>query len=369
MSTPSQRIAQIVADGRPGGGTTMVLGLIDDLRAGGYEQLTVVSQPRSYMAEQVQKRGLPFIDFDFFTGFADIGLPRRLARRLGECRFELTHLHGLRAAHTAVRWPVRECLGRLVYTVHGLHQLHQAAWLRWLANAAERQVMRRVDVRVFVSRADRAAAEASRLMPRGWACQVVYNGIELPPLGVETGGSRDIDVAFVGRHVAQKAPLAAARVLATLAMRGYRCVMAGDGPLRPACEALLQQIPGGNRVERWGDLSQVEALGLLARTRLLVMPSRWEGLPLLPMEAMALGVPVVASRLAGIAEVVDDDATGVLTPPGNENAMVDASHALLSDPQRLKRLQEAARRRVGELFDRGQSSAQYRRLYGQLLSP
>ena len=367
MSTKAPQMAQIVADGRAGGGTTMVLGLIDDLIARGGSELTVVSQPGSYFADQVLQRQLPFIGFDFFTGLVDISLPWRLARRLGEQRFELTHVHGLRAAHSVVRRPLRSRLGRLVYTVHGLHQLHQAAWLRWLANRAERQVMQRVDERVFVSQADARLAQRWRLLPCGKQGRVVYNGVDIAALGTRRQTVRDIDVLYIGRHVPQKGPEVAAHALALLAAQGRRCVLAGDGPLRAACIALLKSLPGGSAVELQAELPHDEALALLARTRVLVMPSRWEGLPILPIEAAALGVPVVASRLEGIAEVVDDGVTGLLTPPGDAAAMAHSAQRLLADPARWRTMQAAGPVRAAQHFNRAASSAAYALLYDELL--
>lgn len=345
----------------------MVLGLIDDLRAAGWSDVTLVSQPASFLEDQARQRGLAFIGFDFFGTAFDPTLSWRLARRLGGSSFALSHLHGLRAAHHVLGWPARHRLGATVYTVHGLHQLHLARPLRWLANVADRRVMRRVDAAVFVSRDDERLAGVWKLLPPRASAGVVYNGIDVESLArcARPDPLRDIDVVFIGRHVEQKAPEIAATALAALAAQGRRCVMAGGGPLLAHCRELLNRLPGGRRVESLGELPRDAALHVLARARTLVMPSRWEGLPLLPMEAMALGVLVVASRLPGIAEVLGDDA-GLLTEPGDASALVPAVQALLGDPGRARRQREAASRRVGELFDRARCSARYGQLYSAL---
>lgn len=366
MNPAPLHLAQIVADGRPGGGTTMVLGLVDDLLAGGRYRITLISQPASYLEQQARRRGLSFVGIDFFTAIGDLRLPWRLARQLGPERFDISHLHGLRAAHHAVRWPLRPRLGRLVYTVHGLHQLHQPGWLRWLANRADRQVMARVDARVFVSRADQNAAARWGLLPGGEPGRVIYNGCDLPALEGRRRAEREVDALFIGRHVAQKNPELAARVLATLAAAGHRCVMAGDGPLRARCLQLLHSLPGGDRVECLGELAHDDTLALLARSRVLLMPSRWEGLPILPIEAMALGVPVVASRLPGVDEVVDDGVTGELTAPGDEHSMAQAVLRLLGDPARWQRLCAAGHLLTTSRFDRAAGSAAYGSLYDEL---
>src|SRR5438477_11861650 len=82
MTSSRIELAHIVADGRPGGGSTMLLGLIDDLRQEPALRITVVSQPGSYVERETLRRGLPFIAFDFFRFGPNPVLPWLLARKL-----------------------------------------------------------------------------------------------------------------------------------------------------------------------------------------------------------------------------------------------------------------------------------------------
>ncbi|MBK1614425.1 hypothetical protein CKO44_13195 [Rubrivivax gelatinosus] len=359
------RLSQIVADGRPGGGSTVVLGLVDHL-AGAAAELVLVSQPGSYLEQQARRRGVDFIGVDFFGQPGDPRITQRLARALAGRRFDLTHLHGLRAAHYVAGLPAR-VPGRLVYTVHGLHQLHLPGPLRWLANVAERRVMRRVDARVFVSHADLGAARRHALLAACAEAEVIHNGVDVQALRSHARAERDVDVAFVGRLDRPKGPLAAARVLAALAAEGRRCVLAGDGPLRDATHRALQATPGGRQVRCVGALPHDQALALVASARVLIMPSLWEGLPLLPMEAMALGVPVVATRSPGTAEVIDDGRTGVLVASGDECALTQQVRGLLGDEQRWRTLQANGLQRVGEAFGQVRCLSEYEALYERVL--
>lgn len=360
--------AHFVADGRPGGGTTLVLGLIDELMRLGAAAPTLISQPDSYLAGQAQVRGLPFVGIDLFRGGLNPFMVGRVLSALGEQRFALTHVHGLRAAHTAVAAPVRARLGRLIYTVHGLHQLHLPAPVRALANMADRRAMRRVDATVFVSHADQALALQHRLAAAPQ--QVIYNGIDLSALRPLPAAQRDIDVAFIGRLVEQKNPERAARALAALAAQGQRCVLAGGGPLQPSVAAVLAAASAP--VQCLGELGHEQALALLARTRVLLMPSRWEGLPILPMEAAALGVPVVATALPGTAEVVEHLRTGCLVQeaePASAAAApeVEAARHLLADTAAWQAMSEAGPPRAQRLFDRRACAAAYNALYRSVL--
>ena len=361
------RIAHIVADGRPGGGSTVVLGLIEEMVRNAGVSITLVSEPHSYLEQEARKLNVDFVGCNLFTGWFDPTPPWRLLQALGPQRFDLSHLHGLRAAHHSVRWPLRTRLGRLVYTIHGLHQLHSPHPVRTLANIVERQVMQRVDVPVFVSHADLESATRWALLPAQSAATVIWNGIDVDAIDARARVERRFDVTFVGRHVEQKQPLLAARLLAALAARGWRCAMAGGGPLEAACRAELARTPGGAAVELLGELPHTAALDALGSSRVVVMPSLWEGLPVLPLEAMALGVPLVASNLPGIAEAVGTDC-GVLVEPDDESGFERAVETVLTDAELEDRLRRAGVQRVRACFQRNRTSARYRAIYDQFLA-
>lgn len=362
-------LVQVVADGSPGGGTTMVLGLIDDLIASRGWRPAVVSQPGSYLERETVRRGLRFVPFDFFGPMVDPVLPVRFAMAMRGSGRPLAHVHGLRAAHHVLSWPARTALGPVVYTVHGLHQLYMP-WpraLKALVNLAERRVTRRADRTVYVSQGDRRLAEANRLVVDPSRAEVVLGGISLADLPPRPAGEPRFDLVFVGRFVEPKAPLLAATVLARLAAIGLRCAMAGGGPLLPACEALLARSPGGTSVSLLGELGRPACLDLMSTSRLALMTSRWEGLPLFPIEAMALGVPVIAPAIPGLSEVVEDGETGLLLQAPAVEDYVDAVVSLLAAPARLAAMSAQAAVRVRRVFDRSASSGRYATLYDTLV--
>ena len=364
-------LLEVIADGAPGGGTTMLLGLIDDLIATRGWRPAVVSQPGSYLEQEIVRRGLRFVPFDFFGPMFDPSAPIRLARALHGFDHPIAHVHGLRAAHHALAWPARGRFGPLVYTVHGIHQLH-LPWprpLKALANAAERRVARRADRIVYVSQADRRLALDHRLFDDPSKVEVIHNGVacaELVPRGADAAA---FDVVFVGRFVEAKAPEVAAEVLARLASVGLRCAMAGDGPLRGRCRSLLERLPGGESVQLLGELARDASIALIRSSRLLLVTSRWEGLPLAPIEAMALGVPVVAPRIPGIDEVIDDGISGRLLDAPTVDDYAEALAALAADPTGLAAMAERAVARARLRFDRSGSSARYGMLYESLAHP
>jgi len=238
--------------------------------------------------------------------------------------------------------------------------------LKALANAAERRVTRRVDRIVYVSQADRRLAQAHHLFDDPSKVEVIHNGVACAALMPRGAAPAEFDVVFVGRFVEAKGPTIAAEVLAHLAAAGLRCAMAGDGPLRAECEALLARTPGGAAVRLLGERPREASLALIRSSRLLLATSLWEGLPLAPIEAMALGVPVVAPRIPGIDEVVDDGVTGRLLDVPDVDAYVAAIAGLAADPVGLAAMAERAVEQARRRFERTAGSARYATLYDML---
>ena len=153
--------------------------------------------------------------------------------------------------------------------------------------------------------------------------------------------------------------------LATLAERGISvcCRFVGDGPDRAELEGLVDKLGLGGSVEFLGQRMRSDVLELLAGTDILVAPSvptsggKREGLPVVLIEAMAAGVPVVASHLSGIPELVENEVTGLTVPPGDPAAIADALARLLADRPLRQRLARAGRERIETEYDLDRNAA------------
>jgi len=125
-------------------------------------------------------------------------------------------------------------------------------------------------------------------------------------------------------------------------------VLAGDGPERARIEARVADLGLGPRVHLAGFVDDIR--GLLTGADVVVLPSRFEGLPLAVLEAMAVGRPIVATDVAGTNELVTDGETGLLVPPDDPSGLATAILRLLDDPDLARRLGENGRERVTERF-------------------
>ena len=154
----------------------------------------------------------------------------------------------------------------------------------------------------------------------------------------------------------QRHLIAAARLVAE---RGtaFELVFVGDGPDRPELERLAAAVPAPGRVVFLGQLTRDRIVEILGDATVLVAPSvptasgKREGIPVVLIEAMASCVPVVASRLSGIPELVEDRVTGRLAEPGDPAGLAAAIGELLADPTARAVLAAAGRERVEAAFD------------------
>jgi colanic acid/amylovoran biosynthesis glycosyltransferase len=125
----------------------------------------------------------------------------------------------------------------------------------------------------------------------------------------------------------------------------------GDGPKRVALERIAAELGIAQRVRFLGSIGQDEIREEYRRADVFCLPSFAEGVPVVLMEAMAMGLPVVASALMGIPELVEDGVSGFLVRPGRADELQDALAAMAADPVLRAAMGGAGRRRVLEAFN------------------
>jgi len=181
---------------------------------------------------------------------------------------------------------------------------------------------------------------------------VIRNGVDSETFRPRTDTRADdaLVVGYVGRLSPEKNPALFVRVAARLRAQGARArfVVIGDGPLRGELEALADALAIRDAITFAGVCDDMPA-----RYRgldLLLLTSWHEGTPLAVLEAMASGVPVAATDVGGVAELIVAGSTGCLAPPGDEVRLAELAYALLQDRATLGQLGRAARERVRTHF-------------------
>ena len=272
-----------------------------------------------------------------------------LRRWLGSSR--CTHLHAHFGTNSAEVAMLAHALGGPPYsfTVHGPEEFDRPEFL----GLAEK--VRRAAFVVAISSFGRSQLYR-------WAGQADWPRLHVVHCGLErefhaqAGGPPPAvaQLVCVGRLCEQKGQLLLLQAVHRVRAKGtaLQLVLAGDGEMRAEVERRIDALGlrAHVRVTGWIESSQVRAEILAARA--LVLPSFAEGLPVVIMEAMALGRPVVSTCVAGIPELVRDGHDGWLVPAGDVEALVAAIEACLAaPPEVLARLGEAARCRVLERHD------------------
>lgn len=370
------RVLEVLASGAVGGGSThlrsLALGL-DPERV----DLVIATSDDGPLAGELEAAGLR-VERVPMTRTVNPGAILHLAALLRRHDRQLIHYHGTRAGLAAA--PAAALAGVPgLYTVHGW-SFHSrgSRLLEGSARTIEQGIARLSRRVVCVSHADRHAglragvltAEASAVIPNGidplrFAPRPDLRARMRRELGV---GHDEALFGLFGRLTRQKDQktflLAARRVLDRYAHA--RFVLVGDGEDRPMLEALCRELGLGDRVVFTGFRADVPEL--LNALDVFVLPSLWEGLPIALLEAMAVGVPVIASAVDGSAEVVQPGTTGLLIPPQDVPLLVEAMERLLETPPMARRLARAGLERVRRLYTLEAMVRSTERLYSELLA-
>ncbi len=186
----------------------------------------------------------------------------------------------------------------------------------------------------------------------------VYNGIDLAAFRRADFSSPIPSIIAVGRLIEKKgfADLIRACELQRKRGRKFRCQIIGEGPLEEPLRRQIDHCGLQGQVELAGPHPQNEVRSRLAGATLFVLPciaepsGAMDNLPTVIMEAMAAGLPVVSTQIAGVPEMVIESETGLLVPPNNPSALAEAMEKLIVDPALAKRFGQAGYERACALF-------------------
>jgi len=296
------------------------------------------------------------------------GVPR-LARALARARPDLFHAH--LSWPLAAKYPLAAALLARVPAAVATVQLFPEIRLGPSSRLQLRALAARLSAYVAVSHALGARLTGEL----GWPpakLEVIHNGVDParvrrprdPALRRELGGDGGFVVLAVARLHAQKGLGDLLRAAAELPEA--RFALAGEGPERARLEAEAGRLGVGDRVRFLGRRADVPEL--LAAADAFVLPSLYEGSPLAVLEAMAAGLPLVATAVGGTGELVADGESGLLVPPRDPPALARALRRLLAEPETRERLGAAARRRA-EAFTAAATAGRVMALYERLLGP
>lgn len=243
-----------------------------------------------------------------------------------------------------------------VFTAHGWSFTQGAKRYRQLLlPTLERLAARFCDKIICVSENDLRLAVEKKIAPKE-KLVVVHNGVEIASSSPTAPPRNDgvVHILFIGRLAQPKQPDLLIRAITTLpddVRNNIRLTIIGDGPRR---KRLQEMVLRNNRfaianVHFTGALTREQTRDALTSADIFVLPSRYEGLPYSISEAMAAGVPVIASDVGGVREAVENDA-GILVPPNDVQALKTALERLMANPNLRKRMGKAGQRKIQNEF-------------------
>lgn len=295
-----------------------------------------------------------------------------LARHVRRSHLEHLHVHFADVAADVTRLAVRlerRRGARLTWslTVHGPDELREHRAYRVDLKVAD------ADLVVVISEYTRTQVLALVGQEHWDKVHVVHCGVDVErwPRRATDPTHGPLRLLTVGRLAAQKSHEVLVDALGLLRDRGIdvQLTIVGEGPSRGAIERRIAVLGLADRVRLVGAVGQDLMGDQFASHDLFCLASVAEGLPIVLMEAMATGLPVVATRITGVPELVEDGRNGLLVPPGRPDQLADAVERLVGDPGLRARFAAAGKQTVRERFDGRQSVSRLEQLLRDVARP
>lgn len=367
------KILYIITKSEIGGAQTHVDSLVQSACSAGHD-VWVMAGSDGWLLATVRNYGAttiinPFLSNNLnpFTLYRAVDYTRMSIK---EIQPDLVHLHSATGG----------LVGRLatskkiptVYTVHGWGFTHGApTWRRVLAWVVEQICAPFTHKIICVSRYDYNLA-----LRYGIAKSVqlvcIHNGVEIPKMHAPVFSEKSkLKLLFVGRLAPPKDLVIIFRAIAMLPLESrlrIELVVMGDGPQRDFFIKMSEQLGVANLVRFVGELHRNEKDAIFCRSDVLILTSHWEALPMTIIESFSYGIPVLASTVGGVPELVDDS-VGRLLPNDRTQPVVLAEviENIIVEPMQWRARGEVARKRAQDKFSKKQMVRKVFELYDSVV--
>jgi glycosyltransferase involved in cell wall biosynthesis len=360
------RILYVITRAERGGAQTHVLRLACSMRE--HFEVAVATGEKGFLSEACVERGIPVYIVPHLQreirpildarAFAEI---RKLIKDIGP---DLIHAHTFKAGF----------LGRFAAWTSGIPSIYTLhTWLfgtaamprLWsiLGGPSECLAAMWCDRVITVSEHGLRIARMHRIGP-GTKIVTIHNGVPDCPERAVIRDHKDLVITMVARFSEEKDQDALLQAFAAL-RPGPVLQFVGEGPRELQSIQLARKLAVQQRVTFLGNRSDVSSL--LAASDVFVLASKFEMLPISVLEAMRAGLPIVASNVGGVPELIEDGVSGLLTPCGSVSALTDALQRVTSDFKLRQRLGHSARQRFMERFVSTRQEERTRALYREVL--
>lgn len=362
------RVAYLITRSEHGGAQSHLLQLIDGLSEW-VDPFVMVGDTgfltRSLESRSVRHTVIPEL-VRAIHPVKDVIAITKISRLLGDERIQILHSH---TAKSGVAGRICSAIRGVpcIFTPHGwAFSERNGGSVRLLALAAEKLLSCTTAAYIAVADDELRMGVTCGVAPRRYFHHIPNGITDLPsPRGAEGHPNCPPRVIMVARMAPPKDFDLLLRAMADIEEE-YRLVLVGDGPLRGEIEAKIEKLGIGGRVLLLGLRDDVPVQ--LARSAIFVLSSLSEALPVSIIEAMRAGLPVVASDVGGVNELIEDGATGYLTPRGDKNALREAIRTLIRDGALRQKQGRAGRARYEEKFSALSMCAKVNALYRKVVA-
>lgn len=332
-----------------------------------------VDQPKSALIRVVKFYPNPYLT-NALNPIADYRAGRVLKKALAEFKPDLVTCHSTKAGIIG-RFTIRNRIPT-VFTAHGWGFTEGVGLARQIPILlAEKLAAHWCEKIICVSEFDKNLALRHKIASVD-KFVVIHNGVEIEAIkaGHDDKGSREaeeanITIVFVGRLAEQKDPLLLLKAFNNLPQdlkNKSQVSIIGEGPKRKELEEFIKERTSEQKVSLLGHIPREKVFEFLRKSDIFVLVSHWEGFPYTIIEAMSAGLAIIASDVGGAKEALDEHC-GILVKRGDELGLTNALEQLLKNPSLIKKMGEAARKRVEQEFSLEKMLKETKQIYEQIL--
>lgn len=367
---PKIKVAQIITKLELGGAQKTTLSLLRHLDRKRYCPY-LITAPGGYLKEEassISQLNIFFVDtlLRDINIFKDLVSFFKIRKYLKQQGINIVHTHSSKAGIIG-RWAAR-CAGvKLIFhTVHGWPFYIEAKTALKLAYKVLEKITALITTRLVVV-SDKDLKEGLRTVnkSRDKYIKIPY-GIEIKDFTVKMdSGSRGkvVKVGFIACYKPQKAPMDFLKVVKKIAgaEKDIEFISAGDGALKPEVMREAAKLGLDKRIQFLG--WQPDIAAVLEKLDIILLTSHWEGLPVVIIESLALGIPVVATEVGGVPELVTDGVNGFLAAKGDWEKLAKDLLLLSADKEKRLQFSRQSRKRFKEEFNIGYMKNRIESLY------
>ena len=357
MKSPITKILLMIDEAYMGGGQQHLLWLAQNLDRSKYE-ISAACEGEGYLVDELKKIHITVYPINI-SNRPNIFSLIKIHKLLKHISPDILHTHGGTAGFYGRAASMFGFKGAVIHTYHGIHYLNfEKSFLKNIYKAADKYLLRYTDCTICVAQNDFNIGLNAGIVKKEKAV-VIHNGVNVEKFNRASSSDYkiklknepdEIIIGSVGRLHYQKGydylVDASAEVLKDFPKAKF--VLIGEGELKSSLESSAKEKNVLSSFMFLGN--QTDIPGLLSQMDIFVLPSLWEGLPLVLLEAMAAKKPVVATNVNGTVEIIESGKEGILVPPKNSTDLASAIKRLLNDADLREKYAEAGYNKIVSEF-------------------